>query len=226
MRYPLHYLGIIQGHHQGKCIDFGWNYNQDGPNAEVYSIDDGVVTFAGVENKSGNVIYIKHSNGMIANYAHLSKMVVKKGDTVKMGQHIGNMGCSGVAKGNHLHLSIWSSMDAYYKDTGHTDVDPIEVLEVYPDNTMNDSTRNNYNLRYHKEDVTPDPVDPPEPTPQPEEFKVGDKVVPTRLVNYTGTKLKQYDKSYTITELVGDRAVLSARGQVWAAMNIKDIKHC
>ena len=59
-----------------------------------------------------------------------------------------------------------------------------------------------------------------------EEFKVGDEVVPTRLVNYTGTHLKQYDKSYTISEIKGDRVVLMARGQVWAAMNIKDIKHC
>ncbi len=76
------------------------------------------------------------------------------------------------------------------------------------------------------EDVVPtEPVEP-EPTLTPEEFKVGDKVVPTRLVNYTGKHLKQYDKSYTISEIKGDRVVLMARGQVWAAMNIKDIKHC
>lgn len=64
---------------------------------------------------------------------------------------------------------------------------------------------------------------PPTP-PKPEGFKVGDKVVPTKLVDYDGRPLKQYDSSYTITQISGDRAVLSARGAVWAAMNTKNIK--
>lgn len=55
-------------------------------------------------------------------------------------------------------------------------------------------------------------------------FKVGDVVVPTRRVSYNGSPLTQYDNSYTISELKGDRAVLMARGQVWSAMNTKDIR--
>ena len=55
-------------------------------------------------------------------------------------------------------------------------------------------------------------------------FKVGDKVVPTKLVDYNGTPLKQYDSVYTISQLSGDRAVLTARGAVWAAMNTKNIR--
>lgn len=80
----------------------------------------------------------------------------------------------------------------------------------------------------------PKPVPAPEPTPEPtpepieEGFKVGDVVVPTKLVDYNGTPLKQYDDTYTITQINGDRAVLSAprNGQmvVWAAMNTQDIK--
>lgn len=74
---------------------------------------------------------------------------------------------------------------------------------------------------------TPQPT-PPAPQPQPAGFKVGDKVVPTRLVDYNGTPLVQYDKTYTITQINGDRAVLSAprngKMVVWAAMNTKDIK--
>ena len=62
------------------------------------------------------------------------------------------------------------------------------------------------------------------PAPQPEGFKVGDVVVPIRLVDYNGTPLVQYDDTYTISELNGDRAVLTARGAVWAAMNTKDIR--
>lgn len=63
----------------------------------------------------------------------------------------------------------------------------------------------------------------PTPAPAPS-FSVGDVVVPTRRVSYDGVPLTQWDDNYTISELNGDRAVLMARGQVWSAMNIKDIK--
>lgn len=78
---------------------------------------------------------------------------------------------------------------------------------------------------------TPAPV--PMPTPQPAvvppepvqpTFAVGDVVIPTALVDYTGTHLTQWDQSYTITEITGDRAVLSARDAVWAAMSTANIK--
>lgn len=66
-----------------------------------------------------------------------------------------------------------------------------------------------------------------DPTPSTD-FKVGDKVVPITLVNYNGTRLIQYDPYYYITEISGNRAVLSAlRGNkyyVWAALNTNNIK--
>lgn len=73
---------------------------------------------------------------------------------------------------------------------------------------------------------TPEPTPKPEPkpTPTPLGFKVGDTVVPTKLVSYDGIPLAQWDPSYTISEINGDRAVLMARGQVWCAMNTKDIR--
>lgn len=69
----------------------------------------------------------------------------------------------------------------------------------------------------------------PTPTPKPDgKFKVGDKVVPTRLVDYYGTPLKQWDSYYTVSELNGDRAVLTAprngKPVVWAAMRTDDIR--
>lgn len=78
---------------------------------------------------------------------------------------------------------------------------------------------------------TPTPEPKPEPTPEPtvETFKVGDRVKPTRLVDYNGTPLRQYDDSYTISELKGNRAVLTAprngKPVVWAAMRTEDITH-
>lgn len=68
----------------------------------------------------------------------------------------------------------------------------------------------------------------PTPKPIPTTFKVGDKVVPIKLVNYKGTKLKQYDKFYYITEINKDKVVLSAKRNnkyvVWATLNINNIK--
>lgn len=63
------------------------------------------------------------------------------------------------------------------------------------------------------------------PAPEPSApIAVGDTVVPTNLIDYNGTHLTQYDDTYTVTQLVGDRAVLSARGAVWAAMHLSDIR--
>jgi hypothetical protein len=76
----------------------------------------------------------------------------------------------------------------------------------------------------------PAPTPKPEPTPEPakEGFKVGDVVAPTRLVDYNGTPLVQYDDTYTITQINGDRAVLCAprngKMVVWAAMRTSDIR--
>lgn len=82
-------------------------------------------------------------------------------------------------------------------------------------------TLNDVRIVSYVEEPKPTPAPTPEPKP---EFKVGDKVVPTKLVDYNGTPLVQYDPYYTITQISGDRAVLSARGAVWAAMNTANIK--
>ncbi len=153
MKYPLQFIAITQYHHQGKCLDFGWSNAHGGANVPVYSIADGVVTFAGKETGSGNVVYVKHTNGMVSNYAHLSKITVKKGQNVKMGEQVGNMGNTGTSAGNHLHLSIWSSMSAYQKSPTKTDVDPIEVLEVYSDQEIGEGTKK-YNLKVHVDTPT------------------------------------------------------------------------
>lgn len=63
---------------------------------------------------------------------------------------------------------------------------------------------------------------------EPDDIKVGDWVVPIRLINYNGVPVRCYDDKYMVTALNGNRAVCSAlrnnRLVVWAAMNIKDLK--
>ncbi len=64
----------------------------------------------------------------------------------------------------------------------------------------------------------------PPPAPVSTTVEVGDVVVPTQLVDYNGTPVAQYDPNYTVIQKTGDRVVLSARGQVWAAMKINNVK--
>jgi murein DD-endopeptidase MepM/ murein hydrolase activator NlpD len=70
------------------------------------TIGDGVVSFAGVQNGFGNVVFIQHANQHETVYAHLSKINVKKGQRVDQGQTIGLVGMTGWATGPHLHFEV------------------------------------------------------------------------------------------------------------------------
>lgn len=70
------------------------------------TVGDGVVTFSGVQNGYGNVVFIKHRGNTETVYAHLSKLLVKRGDKVSQGQTIGLVGSTGWATGPHLHFEV------------------------------------------------------------------------------------------------------------------------
>ena len=72
----------------------------------VRSIADGVVEFAGVQNGFGNVVMVKHGNSNTTVYAHLSRIAVKKGQSVGQGQNVGAVGSTGWATGPHLHFEF------------------------------------------------------------------------------------------------------------------------
>ncbi len=70
------------------------------------TVGDGLVTFSGVQNGYGNVVFIKHRGNTETVYAHLSKLLVKRGDRVSQGQTIGLVGSTGWATGPHLHFEV------------------------------------------------------------------------------------------------------------------------
>jgi murein DD-endopeptidase MepM/ murein hydrolase activator NlpD len=72
----------------------------------VRTVGDGVVDFAGVQNGFGNVVMVKHSNGNMTVYAHLSRINVQRGQNVAQGQNIGLVGATGWATGPHLHFEF------------------------------------------------------------------------------------------------------------------------
>ncbi|TAM36189.1 MAG: M23 family metallopeptidase [Burkholderiaceae bacterium] len=84
----------------------------------VRTVADGVVEFAGVQSGYGNVIYVLHRPGPDGShmtvYAHLSKILVRKGESVSQGQNIGLIGETGWATGPHLHFEY--RVNGVYED--------------------------------------------------------------------------------------------------------------
>lgn len=73
---------------------------------EVRTVGDGTVSFAGVQNGYGNVIFVEHANQFTTVYAHLSSIDVKQGQRVEQGTVIGAVGSTGWATGPHLHFEL------------------------------------------------------------------------------------------------------------------------
>ncbi len=55
---------------------------------------------------TGNSIVLEHLPGLYSIYYHLSSLSVNKGDYVESGEILGNVGCSGLATGPHLHWEV------------------------------------------------------------------------------------------------------------------------
>lgn len=75
----------------------------------VETVGDGTVTSAGYSGALGNYIRIKHGQGFETGYAHLSKIYVKKGQTVTQGDVIGAVGSTGRSTGPHLHYEMFKN---------------------------------------------------------------------------------------------------------------------
>lgn len=72
----------------------------------VYAPAKGVVSFVGVEGGYGKTMVIKHGNGLVTRFAHLSAIDVEEGQTVERGQQIAEMGNTGRSTGPHLHYEV------------------------------------------------------------------------------------------------------------------------
>jgi murein DD-endopeptidase MepM/ murein hydrolase activator NlpD len=67
----------------------------------------GTVVFAGRSSgRYGKIVVIDHGNGYQTRYAHLQRVLLRKGEKVRRGQPVGRVGRSGNATGCHLHYEV------------------------------------------------------------------------------------------------------------------------
>ncbi len=72
----------------------------------IYATFDGKVRVSKVAGNYGNLVVIRHNNGLETYYAHLSERSVSVGDWVVAGQQIGLGGSTGRSTGPHLHFEV------------------------------------------------------------------------------------------------------------------------
>jgi len=92
----------------------------------VHATAHGTVTFAGWDRGGGRVVKIRHANGYLSGYLHLSKIAggVRPGARVSQGQVIGYVGATGLATGPHLDYRV--QLHGRW-------IDPLRIDNVKPD---------------------------------------------------------------------------------------------
>lgn len=77
-----------------------------GHDGRIIATLPGKVTFAGYRSGYGNTVVMKHAGGVETLFAHLDKIHVKTGMSVKKQQAIGIAGNTGLSTGTHLHYEV------------------------------------------------------------------------------------------------------------------------
>lgn len=97
-RHPI--LKVVRPH---RGIDYAAQ-----PGTPVWSVADGTIIFRGRAGASGNLVKVKHRNGYVSYYAHLSRFEpgLKVGDSVDQKQLIGYVGQTGLATGPHVCFRV------------------------------------------------------------------------------------------------------------------------
>ena len=96
------------------------------------TVADGVVSFAGVQNGYGNVVFVQHNTSQTTVYAHLSKLLVHAGEKIQQGHTIGLVGATGWATGPHLHFEF--RVNGAYQD-------PQKMVRGAPNAPINQAVR-------------------------------------------------------------------------------------
>lgn len=86
----------------------------------VMAMATGTVVFSGWQGGYGKLVEVDHGNGYRTRYAHNSRLTVKVGQSVEVGQVLARAGSTGRSTGAHLHVEVWH---------GNRAVDPRPFIE-------------------------------------------------------------------------------------------------
>lgn len=98
-RYGAREFSVRDHTHQG--LDIGAKTG-----TPIKAVASATVKFAGTKNGYGNMIILKHGNGIETYYGHCSKLYVKEGEKVEQGDVIAAVGSTGNSTGPHLHFEV------------------------------------------------------------------------------------------------------------------------
>ncbi|NBT54533.1 MAG: M23 family metallopeptidase [Betaproteobacteria bacterium] len=76
------------------------------PGTPIFAAAGGVVVVQEFNAPYGNMIEIDHGNDLITRYAHASRVFVNRGDLIRVGQKIAEVGSTGRSTGPHLHFEV------------------------------------------------------------------------------------------------------------------------
>ncbi|GGW93030.1 hypothetical protein GCM10010297_13100 [Streptomyces malachitofuscus] len=114
-------------HKAGSAWSKGYHTGVDFPvptGTSVKSVGAGTVVSAGWEGSFGYQVVVRHTDGRYSQYAHLSAISVKSGQSVGAGQRIGRSGSTGNSSGPHLHFEVRTGPGF------GSDVDPVAYLRA------------------------------------------------------------------------------------------------
>jgi murein DD-endopeptidase MepM/ murein hydrolase activator NlpD len=120
LRSPLEFDARISSHFSSSRLHpvlhtvrahFGTDYAAP-TGTPVRAVADGKVVGAGMSGGSGNMVTIRHADGYQTQYLHLSKILVRAGQSIEQGARLGLVGSTGLATGPHLDIRI--SRDGKY----------------------------------------------------------------------------------------------------------------
>lgn len=76
------------------------------PGTAILAAAGGVVVAQEYHSAYGNMVEVDHGNDLVTRYAHASRVLVKKGDLIRRGQKIAEVGSTGRSTGPHLHFEV------------------------------------------------------------------------------------------------------------------------
>ena len=111
-------------------VSKGVNINNDHNGIDIASVkgnpikaaSDGLVIFSGIYGNMGNTLVLSHLNNIFTIYGHNDSNLVEVREFVSAGDHIANVGSTGISDGPHLHFEVWK---------GNEIIDPRELIKEY-----------------------------------------------------------------------------------------------